>query len=174
MSGPLAGLRFVEMAGIGPAPFAAMVLADLGAEGIRIESPRPGLMLGDPMRDITRRGRAGVVVDVRQDAGRDLVLDLVAPNDAFSWATALCSALWLPVNNRHLEGPVLVAVAAGHGATLADLLSVAGLLVAAYRLLDPRRSRRGPLRRAAVLVLLILIGLAGVGAAVAVGGAREG
>ena len=78
MSGPLAGLRFVEMAGIGPAPFAAMVLADLGAEGIRIESPRPGLTLGDPMRDITRRGRSGVVVDVRQDAGRDLVLDLVA------------------------------------------------------------------------------------------------
>ena len=78
MSGPLAGMRFVEMAGIGPAPFAAMVLADLGAEGIRIDSPRPGLMLGDPMRDITRRGRAGVVVDVRQDAGRELVLDLVA------------------------------------------------------------------------------------------------
>jgi alpha-methylacyl-CoA racemase len=65
------------MAGIGPAPFAAMVLADLGAEGIRIQSPRPGLALGDPMRDVTRRGRAGVVVDVRQDSGRDLVLDLV-------------------------------------------------------------------------------------------------
>ncbi|MEY4171031.1 MAG: hypothetical protein RLZ94_2104 [Actinomycetota bacterium] len=78
MSGPLAGLRFVEMAGLGPAPFAAMVLADLGAEGIRIESPRPGLMLGDPLRDITRRGRTGVVVDIRQDAGRELVLDLVA------------------------------------------------------------------------------------------------
>ena len=78
MTGPLAGLRFVEMAGIGPAPFAAMVLADLGAEGIRIESPRPGLMLGDPMRDVTRRGRGGVVVDVRADAGRDLALDLVA------------------------------------------------------------------------------------------------
>jgi alpha-methylacyl-CoA racemase len=78
VSGPLTGLRFVEMAGIGPAPFAAMVLADLGAEGIRIESPRPGLMLGDPLRDITRRGRTGVVVDIRQDAGRELVLDLVA------------------------------------------------------------------------------------------------
>ena len=78
MSGPLAGLRFVEMAGLGPAPFAAMVLADLGAEGIRIESPRPGLMLGDPLRDITRRGRTAVVVDIRQDASRELVLDLVA------------------------------------------------------------------------------------------------
>ena len=77
-SGPLAGCRFVEMAGIGPAPFAAMVLADLGAQGIRIESPRPGLTLGDPLRDITRRGRASVVVDVRQDGGRDLVLDVVA------------------------------------------------------------------------------------------------
>ena len=81
MSGPLAGLRFVEMAGIGPAPFAAMVLADLGAEGIRIESPRPGLMLGDPMRDVTRRGRTGVVIDVRADEGRDLMLDLVAESD---------------------------------------------------------------------------------------------
>jgi alpha-methylacyl-CoA racemase len=78
VSGPLTGLRFVEMAGIGPAPFAAMVLADLGAEGIRIESPRPGLMLGDPLRDITRRGRTGVVVDIRQDAGRELVLDVVS------------------------------------------------------------------------------------------------
>lgn len=79
--GPLAGCRFVEMAGLGPAPFAAMVLADLGAEGIRIDSPRPGLMLADPLRDITRRGRAGVVVDLREDSGRELVLDLVAESD---------------------------------------------------------------------------------------------
>jgi alpha-methylacyl-CoA racemase len=78
VSGPLTGLRFVEMAGLGPAPFAAMMLADLGAEGIRIESPRPGLKLAEPMSDITRRGRTGVVVDLRQDEGRDLVLDLVA------------------------------------------------------------------------------------------------
>ena len=79
--GPLAGCRFVEMAGLGPAPFAAMVLADLGAEGIRIDSPRPGLMLADPLRDITRRGRAGVVVDLREESGRELVLDLVAESD---------------------------------------------------------------------------------------------
>ncbi len=79
--GPLRGLRFVEMAGIGPAPFAAMVLADLGAEGVRIESPKGGLALGDPTRDVTRRGRARVVVDVRQDAGRALVLDLVGAAD---------------------------------------------------------------------------------------------
>lgn len=82
MSGPLTGMRFVEMAGIGPAPFAAMVLADLGATGIRIESPRPGLALGDPLRDVTRRGRDGVVVDLRRDEGRALVLDLVSSADA--------------------------------------------------------------------------------------------
>ena len=81
MTGPLTGLRFVEMAGIGPAPFAAMVLADLGAQGIRIASPKPGLALGDPLRDVTRRGRDGVVVDVRRDEGRELVLDLVASAD---------------------------------------------------------------------------------------------
>ena len=80
-AGPLSGLRFVEMAGIGPVPFAAMVLADLGATGVRIESPRPGLGLGDPTRDITRRGRGAVVVDVRDDLGRDLVLDLVGSAD---------------------------------------------------------------------------------------------
>jgi alpha-methylacyl-CoA racemase len=81
MTGPLSGLRFVEMAGLGPAPFAAMVLADLGAEGIRIESPRPGLALGDPLRDVTRRGRASVVVDVRHADGLDLILDLIAGAD---------------------------------------------------------------------------------------------
>ncbi len=80
-AGPLTGLRFVEMAGIGPVPFAAMVLADLGATGIRIESPRPGLGLGDPTRDITRRGRDAVVVDVRDELGRALVVDLIDSAD---------------------------------------------------------------------------------------------
>lgn len=79
--GPLRGLRFVEMAGLGPAPFAAMVLGDLGAVGVRIESPKGGLALHDPTRDVTRRGRASVVVDVRQEGGRELVLDLVAGAD---------------------------------------------------------------------------------------------
>ncbi len=79
--GPLAGLRFIEMAGIGPAPFAAMILADLGAQGLRIESPRPGLTLGDPARDITRRGRDVIVVDVRDSDGRELVLRLVESAD---------------------------------------------------------------------------------------------
>jgi alpha-methylacyl-CoA racemase len=81
MTGPLSGMKFVEMAGLGPAPFAAMVLADLGAQGVRIESPRPGLALGDPLRDVTRRGRDSVVIDIRRDEGRELVLDLIAGAD---------------------------------------------------------------------------------------------
>lgn len=80
-TGPLAGLRFVEMAGIGPAPLACMVLADLGATGIRIESPRAGLSVGDPARDVTRRSRPSAVVDIRDDGGRAWFLDVVEQAD---------------------------------------------------------------------------------------------
>ncbi len=80
-TGPLAGLRFVEMAGIGPAPLACMVLADLGATGIRIESPRGGLAVGDPARDVTRRSRPSAVVDIRADEGRAWLLDVIEQAD---------------------------------------------------------------------------------------------
>ena len=80
--GPLSGMRFVEIAGIGPAPLACMVLADLGATGIRIESPRPGLSMGDPDRDITRRGRPSITLDLRSEADRDRALALIASADA--------------------------------------------------------------------------------------------
>src|SRR5690554_368263 len=57
-SGPLAGVRVVEMVGIGPGPFAAMLLADLGADVIRVD--RPGgnaLQVAPPERDILGRSR---------------------------------------------------------------------------------------------------------------------
>jgi alpha-methylacyl-CoA racemase len=62
MAGPLAGLRVVEFAGIGPGPFAAMLLADMGADVVRVERP------GEPARphDITRRGRRVVVLDLKR------------------------------------------------------------------------------------------------------------
>jgi alpha-methylacyl-CoA racemase len=81
MAGPLQGLRFIEMAGIGPSPFAAMVLADLGAEGIRIDSPRPALSVVPADRDITRRGRASVRIDITRPEGAALVLDLISRAD---------------------------------------------------------------------------------------------
>ncbi len=64
--GPLAGVRVVEMAGIGPAPFVAMVLSDLGADVIRID--RPGQSVTNPA-DITLRGRSARLALNLKDAG---------------------------------------------------------------------------------------------------------
>jgi alpha-methylacyl-CoA racemase len=76
MSGPLVGVRVVELAGVGPGPHACMVLADLGADVLRVE--RPGGL--DPL-DLLNRGRRVVKADLKVDAGRELVLDLVERAD---------------------------------------------------------------------------------------------
>ena len=65
MAGPLAGIRIVEFAGLGPAPFAAMMLADHGAEVIRID--RPGAVL-DPA-DPALRSRRSVTLDIKTAEG---------------------------------------------------------------------------------------------------------
>jgi crotonobetainyl-CoA:carnitine CoA-transferase CaiB-like acyl-CoA transferase/acyl-CoA synthetase (AMP-forming)/AMP-acid ligase II len=74
-SGPLAGIRVVELAGLGPAPYAAMLLADLGAEVIRIE--RPGTKVGDPRIHIWNRGKQSIIVDLKDPRGIETVLQLV-------------------------------------------------------------------------------------------------
>lgn len=75
---PLAGIRVVEVASIGPGPFCAMVLADLGAEVIRIERPAAASPESDPPPDPLQRGRArSVAVDLKHAHGRDLLLRLV-------------------------------------------------------------------------------------------------
>ncbi|MGA8993898.1 MAG: CaiB/BaiF CoA-transferase family protein [Nocardioidaceae bacterium] len=73
--GPLAGVRVVELAGIGPAPFACMLLAELGADVVRVERPRVAGQAGPP--EVLSRGRDSLVVDLRQPQGRDVVLRLV-------------------------------------------------------------------------------------------------
>ncbi|MBH5337796.1 CoA transferase [Streptomyces pactum] len=79
--GPLAGVRVVELAGIGPGPFAAMLLADLGADVVRIDRPGgPGLRM-DPDRDITNRNKRSVLLDLKSPAGVAAVLDLVERAD---------------------------------------------------------------------------------------------
>lgn len=79
--GPLAGVRVVELAGIGPGPFAAMLLADLGADVVRVDRPG-GAGLGiDPAGDLTNRNKRSVLVDLKGAAGPDTVLDLVARAD---------------------------------------------------------------------------------------------
>ncbi|MFE3001625.1 CaiB/BaiF CoA transferase family protein [Nocardia sp. NPDC059246] len=80
-TGPLAGLRVVELAGIGPGPFAAMLLADLGAEVLRVDRPGGSNSMVAPTRDTTRRGRRSVVLDLRTAGGVRAVLDLVANAD---------------------------------------------------------------------------------------------
>jgi alpha-methylacyl-CoA racemase len=83
--GPLAGYRVVEMAGIGPAPFAATLLADMGAEVIRVDR-REAADLGLPGREakyeVLHRGRRSVAVDVKAEAGRSVVKRLAEKADA--------------------------------------------------------------------------------------------
>ncbi len=72
MSGPLAGITILELGGIGPAPFAGMVLADLGAQVVRIT--RPGSRSVPP--DLLNRGKRTLAVDLKQEDGVALILDL--------------------------------------------------------------------------------------------------
>jgi alpha-methylacyl-CoA racemase len=81
VTGPLAGLRVVELGGIGPGPHAAMVLADLGADVVRVERPSGGLSVGRGGRDAVLRGRRPVAADVKTAGGLDLVLSLVGHAD---------------------------------------------------------------------------------------------
>ncbi|WP_435054690.1 CaiB/BaiF CoA transferase family protein [Micromonospora aurantiaca (nom. illeg.)] len=77
MSGPLDGVRVVELAGIGPGPFAAMLLADLGADVVRVDRPEPGaLPAGDPGRNLLNRGKRSIVVDLKHPDGAEVVLAL--------------------------------------------------------------------------------------------------
>jgi len=87
MAGPLAGLKVIEMAGLGPCPFAAMMLADMGAEVIRIErkldpnATGPYPVLGTAC-DVLARGRRSIALDLKQPRARLLLLDLAAKADA--------------------------------------------------------------------------------------------
>src|SRR5689334_8607526 len=72
--GPLAGVRVVEVGGIGPGPFAAMMLSDLGADVVRVDRPEEDLR---PTHAVLLRGRRSVVADLKAPDGLALVLALV-------------------------------------------------------------------------------------------------
>ncbi|MEN9904360.1 MAG: hypothetical protein RLZZ555_925 [Pseudomonadota bacterium] len=84
--GPLQGIRIVEFAALGPAPMGTMLLADLGAEVLRIErkaaASRPTAELFDPAIDILNRNRRVVALDLKQPAAIETVLRLVEGADA--------------------------------------------------------------------------------------------
>lgn len=83
MAGPLNGIRVLELAGLGPTPFCGMVLADLGAEVIRVDRPptAPGLGLLPPQFDLHNRGKRSIAVDMKHPGGVGVVLDLVERSD---------------------------------------------------------------------------------------------
>ncbi len=82
--GPLAGLRIVEMEGLGPAPFCGMLLADLGADIVRIDrTADAGLGVArDPKFDLNSRSRRSVAVDMKRPEGVALVRGLIRKADA--------------------------------------------------------------------------------------------
>jgi alpha-methylacyl-CoA racemase len=80
-AGPLRGIKVIELAGIGPAPYACMLLADLGAEVLRLERPKGNIMGVIGGFDILARGRRSVAVDLKAAGARELVLDLAQQAD---------------------------------------------------------------------------------------------
>jgi alpha-methylacyl-CoA racemase len=82
--GPLTGIRIIEIAAIGPAPFAAMLLADLGADIIRIDRTKAGAMgaFTETRFDITSRGRRSIALDLKDPRGVEAALKLIDSADA--------------------------------------------------------------------------------------------
>jgi alpha-methylacyl-CoA racemase len=83
--GPLEGIRIIEIAGIGPGPYCGMLLADMGAEVIRVVRPSPSLFGGSsaqPERDLLNRSRRSICVDLKQPDGVATVLRMIEQADA--------------------------------------------------------------------------------------------
>lgn len=79
--GPLHGVRIIELAGIGPGPFAGMMLADMGAEVILVDRAGPPSPM-DMKVDINRRGKRSIALDLKSDEGRATLLKLCETADA--------------------------------------------------------------------------------------------
>ena len=80
-TGPLRGIRVVELAGIGPGPHAAMLLADLGADVVRIERPGGAASAGARESDLLTRGRPSVAMNLKDPAAVAAVLELADSAD---------------------------------------------------------------------------------------------
>ncbi|MFJ8545635.1 CaiB/BaiF CoA transferase family protein [Streptomyces sp. NPDC093586] len=108
--GPLSGVRVVELAAIGPGPFAAMLLADLGADVVRVDRPGgPGLAI-DPAHDVTNRNKRSVLVDLKAPDGPARVLDLAERADVLieGYRPGVAERLGVGPEPCHARNPRLV------------------------------------------------------------------
>lgn len=117
MTGPLHGIRVVELAGLAPAPFAGMMVADLGADVTRIERPgRPADPLGPGdvatgwQPDPLARGRRSVALDLKDPAGLEAALQLVDAADVMleGYRPGVCERLGIGPDTCRARNPRLV------------------------------------------------------------------
>ncbi|MFF1730535.1 CaiB/BaiF CoA transferase family protein [Streptomyces sp. NPDC058247] len=109
-SGPLAGVRVVELAGIGPGPFAAMLLADLGADVVRVDRPGGAGLAVDPEYDITNRNKRSVIIDLKAQDGPARVLGLVDKADVLieGYRPGVAERLGVGPEACHARNPRLI------------------------------------------------------------------
>jgi len=110
--GPLQGIKIVELAGIGPGPMAAMMMADMGATVLRVEREQAsGLGVQRPLNcDITLRSRKAVALDLKKPEHRDRVLRLVEEADVLieGFRPGVTERLGLGPDDCHARNPRLV------------------------------------------------------------------
>lgn len=112
MSGPLSGVRIVEMSALGPAPYGVMLLADLGAEVVRVDRAAGGeVKVGFEATMVgLSRNRRSVAVDLKTEGGRDVVHRLVDQADVFveGWRPGVAERLGLGPDELLARNPRLV------------------------------------------------------------------
>jgi alpha-methylacyl-CoA racemase len=143
--GPLTGIRVVEIGGIGPGPFAAMMLADMGADILRLGRPGQQNLLKSEGSDVVNRNRPSIAVDLKNADAKELVLRLAASADALieGFRPGVMERLGLGPQEVLARNPRLVygritgygqdgpfAMAAGHDI---NYISIAGALGAIAR-----------------------------------------
>ena len=108
--GPLHGIRVIELAGIGPGPFAAMLLGDLGAEVIRVDRVKPGGGLPSGLGSLSGRNRRSIAVDMKRSAGVDLVLSLAEGADVLieGFRPGVAERLGVGPEDCHERNPGLI------------------------------------------------------------------
>lgn len=108
--GPLAGIRVLELAAIGPVPFAGRLLADLGADVVRVERPRRGAVAEALNIEAMSRGQRSVGIDLKGAAGADVALALTAEADVLleGFRPGVAERMGLGPEACHARNPRLV------------------------------------------------------------------